>query len=126
MKPIILALSLLPAFATTADTLTGKVVAITDGDTLTVLNADKEQVKVRLHGIDAPERAQPYFNKAKKALGDFIHEKDVRIEIKGPDDRYGRKIGVVRLGDCNVNAKLVCDGWAWHFVKYAPDNKELA
>lgn len=109
-----------------AETLTGKVVAIADGDTLTLLDGEKKQVKVRLHGIDAPERAQPFYNKAKNALGDLVHEKEVRIEIKGPDDRYGRKIGVVKIGECNVNAKLVKDGWAWHFVKYAPDDKELA
>jgi endonuclease YncB( thermonuclease family) len=103
----------------------GKVVAILDGDTIDVLGPDKKPVRIRLDGIDGPEKKQPFATKSRKALGDLVAGKDVRVEIKG-EDRYRRRIGIGRLGECNVNVKLVSDGWAWHFVKYAKDNKELA
>lgn len=125
LQPILIALGLLPTFVAGADTLTGKVVAIADGDTVTVLDPDKKQVKVRLLGIDAPERAQPFFNKSKNALDDLVHEEEVGISFKGPDDRCGRRIGLVKIGVCNVIAKLVRDGWAWHFGQYADDDEEL-
>ncbi|MBI3860930.1 MAG: thermonuclease family protein [Planctomycetia bacterium] len=74
--------------------LTGKVVHIADGDTLTVLDADKVQHKIRLHGIDAPEKGQAFGTKAKEALAGKVHEKTVRIVWK-EKDRYGRIVGDV-------------------------------
>lgn len=108
-----------------SESLTGKVVAILDGDTIDVLSPDKKPVRIRLDGIDAPEKKQPFATKSRRALGDLVAEKEVRVEIKG-EDRYKRKIGVVHLGNVNVNERLVHDGWAWHFVQYAKDNKALA
>jgi len=122
MVQFVLLLSLL---ALSADSLSGKVVAILDGDTIDVLSPEKKPVRIRLDGIDAPEKKQPFATKSRKALGDLVAEKKVRVEIKG-EDRYKRKIGVVHLGNVNVNLWLVNDGWAWHFVQYAKDNRELA
>jgi endonuclease YncB( thermonuclease family) len=107
-----------------ATTLTGKVVGIADGDTLTLL-VDKTQIKVRLEGIDTPERAQPFGRKAGQALAKKVFGKPVQVDDLGKD-RYGRTLGIVRLGKRNVNLELVQEGWAWWYRKYAPKNKELA
>ncbi len=103
--------------------LTGKVVSIHDGDSITVLDAEKVQHKIRLHGIDAPEQRQAFGTKSKQALGEKLHEKQVRIEWSSLD-QYGRRIGIVFVGDRNINREMVAEGWAWHFVKYS-SAKEL-
>ena len=100
-----------------ADTLTGRVVAVADGDTLTLLTAGNQQVKVRLAGIDAPELAQPYGQKAKQALSDWAFGKTARVESPGPD-KYGRTLGTVFVGAVNVNAALVEQGAAWVYRAY--------
>ena len=102
-----------------ADTYTGKVIGITDGDTLTVLK-DNKQYKIRLAEIDTPEKDQPYGNKAKQALSDFVFGKSVRIEVE-TTDRYGRTVGKVYLGDMDINAELVRNGYAWVYRRYAKD-----
>lgn len=104
--------------------LTGKVVHIADGDTLTVLDADKVQHKIRLHGIDAPEKGQAFGTKAKEALAEKVHEKTVRVVWKDKD-RYGRIVGDVHLGERNINVEMVSDGWAWWYRNYAPKSKAL-
>lgn len=104
-----------------ADPLTGKVVKVTDGDTITVL-VDNNQIKVRLSEIDAPERGQDFGQKSKEALADLVFEKEVRVVTHGKD-RYGRVIGDVFVGDKNVNEKLVEDGWAWKYLKYSKSER---
>src|SRR5258708_5481819 len=105
---VVWALGLVPALAAeTADfhELTGKVVHIADGDTLTVLDNDKVQYKIRLHGIDAPEKGQAFGTKAKEALAEKVHEKTVRVVWK-EKDQYGRVVGDVYLGDRNINIEM--------------------
>jgi len=85
--------------------ITGRVVAITDGDTLKILTPAHEQIKIRLAEIDAPEHDQPYGSRAKQALSDLAYGKTVNIEDEGPD-RYGRTIGLIHDGQENVNAEL--------------------
>ena len=104
--------------------LTGKVVNIADGDTIAVLDADKVQHKIRLHGIDAPEKGQAFGTKAKEALADAVHEKKVRVVWK-EKDRYGRIVGDVHLGDRNINVEQVRNGYAWWYRTYAPKSKIL-
>lgn len=104
--------------------LTGKVVHIADGDTLTVLDSDKVQHKIRLHGIDAPEKSQAFGTKAKEALAEKVHEKAVRVVWK-EKDQYGRIVGDVNLGDRNINIEMVHDGFAWWYRTYAPKSKLL-
>lgn len=99
------------------------VIGVTDGDTITVL-VNKETVKVRLEGIDAPESGQSYGIKSKQALSDTVFGKTVTVKKTGTD-RYGRTIGIVVVGNIDANAKLVEDGWAWHFKKYN-DEQRLA
>jgi endonuclease YncB( thermonuclease family) len=106
-----------------ADSLTGKVVKVTDGDTITVL-VNNEQIKIRLSEIDAPEHGQDFGQKSTDALADLIFGKEVRVVTHGKD-RYGRTIGDVFVGQTNVNEKLVEGGWAWNFLKYSK-SKRLA
>lgn len=97
----------------------GKVVGITDGDTLTIL-VDRETVKVRLDGIDAPERRQPFGDKAREKLGELTFGKAVTVHSKGKD-RYGRTLGTVLAGGESVNLKMVEAGLAWHYKQYSKD-----
>lgn len=103
-----------------------RVIGITDGDTLTVLTASKEQVKVRFFGVDAPEKGQPYSDKAKAVLGDLAFGKDVTVKLTGKADRQ-REIGDVVLADGrSVSREMVRSGWAWHAKQFAPKDRELA
>jgi endonuclease YncB( thermonuclease family) len=104
--------------------LTGKVISVANGDTITVLDSDKVQHKIRLSGIDAPEKEQAFGTKAKEALGGKVHEKTVRVVWK-EKDRYGRIVGVVYLGGQNINIEMVHDGFAWWYRQYAPKDKAL-
>ena len=102
-----------------AENLTGKVISIADGDTVTIVN-NNQQTKIRLAEIDTPEKRQPYGKKAKKALSDFILKKDVEVEVV-TTDRYGRTVGKIFLGNRNINKEMVKAGHAWVYVKYAKD-----
>ena len=100
-----------------AETLEGK---IADGDTLTLLTSTKDQVKIRLAGIDTPERKQPFGNRAKQALAKLAFQKQALIEAE-TKDRYGRTVGVVFVDGLNVNHELVKQGMAWFYRKYTND-----
>lgn len=99
--------------------LSGKVVSIHDGDTITVLQG-KQQVKVRLFGIDAPELKQPYGKKSKQFLANLIAGEAVEVEENGKD-KYKRVLGVVYYNGQDINAQMVSSGYAWAFVKYSKD-----
>lgn len=73
------------ALAAQAETIAGRVVGIADGDTVTVLDAQKVQHKIRLAGIDAPEKAQPFGNRSKESLSDLVFDKTVLIETEKRD-----------------------------------------
>ena len=94
-----------------------KVVSISDGDTFTGLDSQNRQVKVRLHGIDAPEKAQAFGNVSRKALGDLIEGKTVEVQ-QVDKDRYGRVVANVHVGNVYVNRELVAKGLAWRYVQY--------
>lgn len=100
----------------------GKVVEITDGDTFT-LQVDKTKQRIALAGVDCPEDGQPFSNEAKQALSGKILGKTVET-VWRERDRYGRILGVVRLGGECVNTQLVREGWAWHYRAYS-DSKSL-
>ncbi len=104
----------LPAFA---DSLTGKVVKITDGDTLYVLDANYKDHKIRLAGIDAPERRQAYGLASRKHLASIVAGKQVTVEYQ-KRDRYGRIVGKVLLDGIDVCLEQVKAGLAWHYKKY--------
>lgn len=119
----LLALPALLAGDDPAVILSGKIVHISDGDTVGLL-VGKEKIKIRLDGIDAPESKQAYGTRSKEALAKLIAEKDVIVHKSG-EDRYGRTLGTIYLEERNVNFQMVGDGWAWHFKKYSK-NEELA
>ncbi len=122
---IFVSLVVLPA---EADIL-GKVVTVTDGDTIRVLDADSVQHKIRLAGIDAPEKAQPFGNASRQHLASIVAGKDVRVETT-KKDRYGRVLGKVWVQprDCagcgktiNANLAQIEAGMAWWYRDYARD-----
>lgn len=109
----------------TASDLTGRVVAIQDGDTLTLLTAAREQVRVRLVEIDAPEARQPWGNRARQALSEMAFGRSARIEVLDTD-RYGRTVGRVWVGGLDVNREMVRQGHAWVYRQYLRDRTLLA
>lgn len=119
MHILILLFSLLltaPAWA--AETFEGKVVGISDGDTVTVLTDDKRQVRVRLYGIDCPEKKQAYGDRAKELTEAVVFGKTVRVEAVGRD-RYGRTLGIVYgPGGPALNRELLMNGLAWVYEGY--------
>lgn len=102
--------------------LTGRVVKIADGDTFTLLVNEHEQVKVRLEGIDAPEKKQAFGNKAKEFLSSMIwNQGEVTIKVS-KKDRYGRSVAKVSTSAVeDVNLEMIKAGYAWHYTDYSND-----
>lgn len=111
------ALLLFVSHIATADDFSGQVVRIADGDTITVLDANKTQHKIRLAGIDAPERKQPYGEASRKHLASLIAGKTVSVEWS-KRDKYRRIVGVVVYQGMDVNLEQIKMGYAWHYKKY--------
>lgn len=111
-------------FSVSCHAMTGKVVSIADGDTLTVLTSDNEQIKVRFSGIDTPEKNQAYGDKAKKALSQKVHGRKVALKNTSKDG-YGRTLADVYYSGRWINLEMVKEGWAWHYKAYSKD-KTLA
>jgi endonuclease YncB( thermonuclease family) len=97
--------------------ITGKVVAIADGDTLTVLDDAKTRHKIRLAGIDAPEKKQAFGTKAREALADRVFGKTVRVDVIDVD-RYRREVGRIYFGDRFINLEMVREGMAWRYARF--------
>ncbi|WP_107824148.1 thermonuclease family protein [Campylobacter concisus] len=120
-----LLLTLIPP--TSALALIVKVISVHDGDTITVLSG-KEQTKVRLYGIDAPEKKQDYGQRSKQFLANLIAGQMVEVEPKGKD-RYKRTLGNIYYKGQDINAQMVLNGYAWAYVKYSKiyvDQEKLA
>lgn len=115
----LLAILLLPQLAAAAD-LIGRVVGIADGDTLTLLTPQREEVRVRLADIDTPERRQPYGSRAREALSDLAFGRSVRVVVQDVD-RFGRSVGRVYVGPQDINAEMVRRGAAWVYRRYSDD-----
>ena len=116
-RTLLLAASLLLAYTSTADTLLGRVVGIADGDTVTVLDASNTQTKVRLMGIDAPEKKQPFGGKSKEHLSNLVFNKQVEVEFN-KRDKYGRTVGKIIVDGTDANLEQVKAGLAWHYKQY--------
>lgn len=110
-----------------AEVLEGLVVGVADGDTLTVLDDTKEQHRIRLSGIDAPEKRQPFGNVSRQHLADAVFQRRVLVEYQ-KTDRYGRIIGKVMLDGRDECLAQVVAGLAWHYKHYAreqpPEDRE--
>ena len=100
----------------------GTVVGISDGDTLTLLDANKTQYKIRLDGIDAPERTQPYGQRARQSLAALAQGRVASADCPKVD-RYGRAVCRVIIDGVDVGLEQIRRGYAWHYVKYAHEQR---
>ncbi len=96
------------------------VIRIIDGDTVEVMGEGTKPFKVRLMGIDAPERRQPYGKKSKQVLSDLVYKKIVRL-VGSKQDRYGRTLARLYVGEVDVCAAMVESGAAWVYRRYTSD-----
>lgn len=113
-----LLLGLICHVAAIAETISGRVVSIADGDTLTLLqDRTNQQIKVRLAEIDAPEKKQPFGQASRQALADAVFQKVVRVDVIGID-KYGRSIGRILLGGDDINRRQIRTGHAWEYREY--------
>lgn len=117
--PIILIIFFLLTVSYSENLIIGKVVGISDGDTITVLQS-KAQHKIRLYGIDCPESGQDFGTRAKRFTSDLVFNQDVRVVSKDTD-RYGRVVGIVYVGNTCVNAEIVRAGFAWVYDQYCKE-----
>ncbi len=113
-------LSVLFAAQVHAEILTGRVVGVADGDTVTVLDASRQQHKIRLLGIDAPEKKMPYGNQSKQSLSDLVFDREVQVEYN-KKDRYGRTLGKIIVGGVDANLEQIKAGMGWHYKQYQKD-----
>ncbi len=120
---VFLMIAAVSCLSQTFTAFTGKVVGITDGDTITVLDKDNKQHKIRLAGIDAPELGQPFGQTAKRKLSDLVFEKMVTV-VGTKTDRYGRLVGQVFLLGVDVPLEMLNAGLAWHFKEF--EGEQLA
>jgi endonuclease YncB( thermonuclease family) len=116
MRYLLLLLVSLPCFGYE---LTGRVSRVVDGDTIE-LKSDGERYKIRLAGIDTPEKDQPWGKEAKKALSSKVKRKDITVDVVDKD-RYGRLVGKIYLDDRYINKELVAEGYAWVYRQYTTD-----
>ena len=111
-----------------SQTLTGRVVRIADGDTITVLDASDTQHRIRLAGIDAPESHQAFGTQSKKNLSEMVFGKDVTV-VYQKTDQYGRLVGKILLYGKDINLEQVKAGMAWHYKEYqreqTPEDRDL-
>lgn len=114
---LLLVATLLLANLSIADTLHGRIVGVADGDTVTVLDAENMQHKIRMMGIDAPEKKQAFGNKSKASLTALVFNKPVVVEYN-KKDKYGRTVGKIIVDGIDANLEQVKSGMAWHYKKY--------
>ena len=100
-----------------AQTLAGRVVRVNDGDTITVLDANNRQYKIRLGQIDAPEFDQDFGRASKKSLSDLVFKRQVEINVE-TTDQYGRIVGKVLVNGQDVNLAQIRSGMAWVYRQY--------
>lgn len=100
-----------------AELISGRVVHVADGDTVTVLDAGKVQHKIRLAGIDAPEKSQAYGERSRESLAELVANRTVIVDTD-KQDRYGRRVGKVLVAGKDVNVEQIRRGLAWFYRHY--------
>lgn len=122
---------MLSASSVFADVVTGKVVGVSDGDTITVFDSNHQQHKIRVSGIDAPEKKQPFGHRSKENLSRLVFGKEVDVQWS-KHDRYQRIVGKVMVADPNCKSAAcpktfdaglgqITVGLAWWYRKYAKE-----
>jgi endonuclease YncB( thermonuclease family) len=116
-KTMLILLAMMIGQAAFADILTGRVVKVADGDTITVLDASYTQHRIRLAGIDAPEKEMGFGQRSKQSLSNLVYGKDVNV-LWEKKDGYGRIIGKVMVNGMDANLAQIQGGMAWHYKRY--------
>lgn len=116
-------IALLTSCDPNSNTITGEVVSVADGDTFTMKTITNEKIKVRLYGIDAPERGQDFGTKSRQLLNDLCYGKVVEVTVEDID-QYDRTLGTVYVDGINVNEEMVRKGLAWYYSHFV-DNPRL-
>ena len=117
MKHIVILLLLISSNLLSLE-LKGKIIHISDGDTVHLLTDNKEKIKIRLNDIDAPESKQAFGNKSKENLKKYIYQKNVVVKYKNKD-KYKRVLGTIYYQNRDINLQQVKDGYAWVYKKYS-------
>lgn len=117
MRAILLLTFALLASSVQAGLISGRVVHVADGDTITILDAGKIQYKVRLAGIDAPEKTQAYGQRSRDSLEELVAGQTVIVETT-KKDRYGRVVGKVLVNGRDINIDQIRRGMAWFYRHY--------
>ncbi len=119
IKYLLVIFTILTVFSTSSEsqTITGKVISVADGDTITILDKKYRQTKIRLYGIGTPEKGQPYGKAAKKFTSKLTYKEQAKVR-QYDKDRYGRTVGVVFVDGINVNEEIIRAGYAWQYQKY--------
>lgn len=120
MKRIIATTCLVFLLLTQAHAFQARVVGVLDGDTIDVLANGNHQMRCRLYGVDAPEKAQPFGMQSKKSLSDMVYGREIEIQVMD-QDRYGRSICRLRLNGTDINREQVARGYAWMYRQYTQD-----
>lgn len=124
IQKLLFSLTLTFSLLAHGETISGRVVGISDGDTLTILDASNTQFKIRLAAIDAPEKAQPFGQRGKQKLSDICYGKNASVRVV-TTDRYGRSVGDADCAGINANEAMIQSGLAWVYRKYDKGHKHL-
>ena len=101
----------------------GRIIRVTDGDTVTLLSSDNTRITIRLAGIDAPESRMPYGHAAQTHLAGLVLNKEV-VAVTQKKDRYGRTVATLLHGTQDINLTMVQAGMAWHYKRYAHEQTQ--
>lgn len=118
-KSLIIVATLLACAHARAETFEGRVVGVSDGDTITVLH-DRTPEKIRLNGVDCPEKTQDFGTRAKQFTSGLVFGKQVKVTYQ-KRERYGRILGNVSIGGKDLSEELLRAGMAWHYRQYSKD-----
>lgn len=117
-------IALLACVRAHSETLSGTVVGLADGDTITVLDSSKVRHRIRLAGIDAPEKQQAFGSRSQQSLSELVFKKSVQVDFT-KRDRYGRIIGKVLVNNSDVSLEQIKRGMAWHYKAYEREQTEV-
>lgn len=120
MKKLICILLLLLSPLSFAEELTGKVIKVSDGDTISVLDSNNQKYKIRLQGIDAPETQQAFGETSRQSLASLVYDKEVII-LWDKRDKYARILGKVIVDGRDANYEQLKKGLAWYYKQYEND-----
>jgi Micrococcal nuclease (thermonuclease) homologs len=108
----------IPACCAATDSLSGRIVSVADGDTVTLLDANLRQHRIRLSGIDAPEKRQPFGHRSRLHLGTLVFGRQVTADCP-KTDRYKRAVCRIEVDGIDANLAQVEAGMAWHYKAYS-------